>query len=338
MANAKTRMNIATSCNDRYARYVFINLINVHEVLSRKYDIHFYLMESNISEENLSKLREFSDKLDFNFHIVHIENDEFLKNIAHYARASDSERFYDGACHLFLPDDLDRVLYVDTGDVLFLSEEYDFYYEDFLGKSLLVSSYWDLKKDRWDFDQLQGLWGGFNSGHMLVNLDQLRRMKLGPQDYINYVEKWARHFPEKNVLYGGDQAFLTAFFAGDISVIKKDNPYNVKVVALNGKIPTTPPKSIHLNAMFGNIKPWEVPFTTSKDLERLKISVPMGGRKGSDFQVYFSKYENECVLKWWDFCKRTPVYDDLKMESYKNMKLLSLLSRYIRDNDKANVT
>lgn len=328
------RMNIATSCNDKYARYLFINLINAHDVLSSKYDVHYYIMHSSISDKNVEKIRAFAAELDLTVHLIHVENDGFLKEVAKHARAADCERFYDGACHLFLPDDVDRVLYVDTGDVLFTSAEYDFYNEDFNGKSLLVTTYWNLKKDRWDFDEFKGLWGGFNSGHMLINVSGMREKGLMPQDYVDYVTKWAAHFPDKEVVYGGDQAFLTAFFAGDIATIEKGNPYNVKVVALKGEQPKTKPKLIHMNGMFGNIKPWEVPFSKPEDLDKLKIVVPTGDSNQPSHDVFFAGYENECIVKWWDYCRDTPVYQELKQEAFESMKLLNLLSGHIRKREK----
>jgi lipopolysaccharide biosynthesis glycosyltransferase len=329
MPISKKRMNIATSCNDRYARLVFINLINIHEILTNTYDVHFYLMHSEISEQNLNALKTFSQGLNLTFHSVHVAEREVFNGISRYARAPDIERFYDAACHLFLPDDIDRVLYVDTGDVLFLSDDYGFYFRDFQEKSLLVSTFWRLQPDPWDFDQFQNLWGGFNSGHILINLDRLRRKDVRPHHYKDYVDQWAAHCPEKDVLYGGDQGFLTAFFAGEIGRIKRNNRYSVKVVGLNGHRPVHPPKSIHLNAMFGGIKPWQVPFTKAQDLAKLALSVETINKKTQTPQVYFSDYENECILTWWDFCARTPDYHQLKKASFQSLQLLRLMSNRI---------
>lgn len=164
---------------------------------------------------------------------------------------------------------------------------------------------------------------------MLINLERLRARGLGPQDYIDFVEQWAAHFPDKQVLYGGDQAFLTAFFAGEIATIRRNNPYNVKVVDCNGFPPEVPPKSIHLNAMFGNIKPWQVPFDTPRDLERLSLTVARINHKTGTPQTYFTDWENECILKWWDYCARTPIYDQLKKASFADMTLLRLMSQHI---------
>ncbi|MCM2563950.1 FkbM family methyltransferase [Lutimaribacter sp. EGI FJ00015] len=322
----KLRMNIATSCNDAYSRFVFVNLQNVHEIFGKKYDLHFYLIQSDIADQNIEELTDFSDKLNLTFHNVMVQDDDFLKKVVRYSRAHDTARFFDGACHLFLPEDVDRVLFVDTGDFLFLSNEYDFYFKDFEGKSLLLSTYWRLEKDPWNFDRLTGMWGGFNSGHMLINLDRLRKKEISADDYVKYAESWARHFPEQKVLYGGDQAFLTGFFAGEMATIERSNPYNVKVVDLNGEAPTSPPKSVHLNALFGNIKPWEIPFNTPNDLKSYKMIVP--NEINSDHgQVYFSDVENSFTLKWWDICSRTPVYNELKEYSFHNLKLTKLFSK-----------
>ncbi len=335
MSMPKKRMNIATSCNDRYARLVFVNLINIHEILCQRYDVHFYLMQSEISERTLAALADFAEGLDLTFHNVHVTERAVFDSISRYARAPDIERFFDAACHLFLPEDIDRVLYIDTGDVLFLSDDYGFYFRDFNDKSLLVTTYWRLPPDPLDFDQFQHLWGGFNSGHILINLDRLRARGLRPHHYSDYVDRWAAHAPQKEVLYGGDQGFLTAFFAGEIGTIKKKNRYNIKVVELNGQPPELPPKSIHLNAMFGNIKPWQVPFTSPQDLDRLELSVDAINPKTKTPQRYFAGYENTCILTWWDFCTRTPVHEELKRDSFRDMTLLRLMSRRISTQARA---
>jgi len=325
----KERVNIATSCDNNYARYVFINIANLSQTLRNRYDVHFYLMHSRILPDTVEHLRKFSEFSGISFHEVRVDNDDFISEISKYSLAKDRERFYDGMCHLWLPDDIERVLYVDTGDILILSDDYPFYFEEFTGKSLLVSTYWKLQQDRLDFDRFDGLWGGFNSGHILIDVAQLRQRQLSPSDYVEYVKRWSLKKPGQVTLFGGDQAFLTAFFAGDIATIEKSNPYNVKIAALNGRSPEYQPKSIHFNAMFANVKPWNIPFKKPGDLDKLTFQTtsPTGEKR-----THLSGYENECILKWWDVCRLTPVYDLVKSESLTSTKLLLGVCKYMRTN------
>jgi FkbM family methyltransferase len=334
MSINKRRINIGTSCDDRYAKFVLVNLANIDATFSSEYEVHFYLMQSRISEANLKLIADYATTLQLSFHNVHVSGDEFLGEITRHSRASDYERFYDGVCHLFLPEDVDRILYIDTGDVLLLDSDYPFYFRDFEDKSLLVSTYWNLPASRWDFSQI-GLWGGFNSGHILINVERLRRLSLKPEDYIDYVKSWAKSVPDAQVLFGGDQAFLTGFFAGDISVIEKPNPYNVRLWPLNGEKPELEPKSIHFNAMFKNLKPWHIPFNSPKDLDRYKISVANASKK-QPFKVHFAGYENECIAKWWDLCKRTPAYQELKQKSFTDSRFAIALCQHIREGEKVS--
>lgn len=337
MTDTRKRINITTSCDERYAPLVHVNLINIHEVLAPRYKVHFYLMHGGLSQEVLRSLTAFAATLDLEFHCVHVQETGMFRTIADHARAPDCERFFDAACHLFLPQDIDRVLYVDTGDVLFQGTPYPFYFKDFEEKSLLVTTWWKLPQDPLDFDSHQNLWGGFNSGHMLINLERMRMRALRPQDYIEHVNRWAAHFPEKEVLYGGDQAFLTCFFAGEIGTIRRKNPYNVKVVDRNGIAPETPPKSIHLNAMFGNIKPWQVPFVDPGDLDQLSLSVDRINPQTGTPQVYFTGWENDCIRSWWDYCARTPIYERLKAASLRDMTLMRLMARHITSQARARM-
>lgn len=313
----KPRLNIATSCDNGYAQYVFINLSNVDSTLSKNYSVHFYLMHSDISSENVKALEEYASSLSLQFHIVLIDNDRFPKSVVSHSKVKNPERFYDGMCHLFLPDDIDRILYIDAGDVLILSEDYPIYFEEFDDKSLIVSSYWSLHDDPWDFDKFQGPWGGFNSGHIVINLKRLRSLNITPKTYEDYVEKWRLHFPDKPYLYGGDQGFLSAFFAGEMKTSGKGT-YNTKASTPDGKIPSSNSKAIHFNTMFSGLKPWHIPFHRRPDLDKLYMKLR---RKGKDI-FFFSEYENDCIFRWWEFCRDTPVFNKLKAESFQNRKFL----------------
>ena len=91
----------------------------------------------------MNNLSKYSERKDVKFINVKVDDDEFLSELTSYAYFKDRERFYDGVSHLYLPNDVDRCLYIDTGDVLFLSDDYSFYDEDFNGKMEIAPySYW----------------------------------------------------------------------------------------------------------------------------------------------------------------------------------------------------
>jgi len=303
----KKRMNIMTSADNNIAKYLFVNLANISEVLTSKYDVHFYLLQKRIESTTLTELSSYSEQVGINFFNIELKDDEFLSELTKYAYFDDRERFYDGVSHLFLPSDINRCLYIDTGDVLFLSSDYPFYDEDFNGKSLLATTYWGLQEDKYNFKSLE-MWGGFNSGHVLFNIERLRKLNYQPQDYVDYVEAWNKACPDLDQLYGGDQAFLTGFFAGDIHIIEKNNPYNIKVSAIKKGEEGKTYKSVHLNDMYKSIKPWHIPFDTKADMEIYHR------------EEIFNRDEIDYIALWWDLCKKTPVYENLKKESFKIVK------------------
>lgn len=326
----KPRINIATSCNDNYAKFVFVNLANVDEFLGDTYDVHFYLMQKSIAPKTIRKLQKFSKSLKLTFHNIVVTDDDFLKPLAAVARAGDRERFYDGACHLFLPDDLERILYIDTGDVLFSDTTHEFYFQAFEDKCLAVTAHWSVRAKRTNFSKLPNNTGGFNSGHMLINLDRLRTLDIKPDDYVKFIRKWQKRFPDETNFFLGDQAFLTSFYAGEIFALPHPNPYNIKVADLNGQRPAETPKCIHMNNMLIGIKPWEVPFIEPDDLAAFNVTISTKKKERTIDREFFTDYENEWIIKWWDTCKRTPVYDEIKGASLKNRRLLGRIAVFLR--------
>jgi lipopolysaccharide biosynthesis glycosyltransferase len=49
------------------------------------------------------------------------------------------EAYFSLCCHEYLPADVDRILYIDAGDVIIDGDISDYYFGDFEGKSLIAT-------------------------------------------------------------------------------------------------------------------------------------------------------------------------------------------------------
>ena len=130
---------------------------------------------------------------------------------------------------MLLPDEIDRVLYLDAGDTLIVGDIAPYYHYDFQGKSLVAtgSRYkpYNGNLELFSADDL-GDWkeglpgilrGIFNSGSYMMNLDKMRKDERTLADYQYLSLKLRELFGDDNHnIYWGDQGLLSATFVGDV--------------------------------------------------------------------------------------------------------------------------
>lgn len=129
--------------------------------------------------------------------------------------------------HRFLPQNIDRVLYLDAGDILVVGDIEPYYFGDFEGKSLTVTgtkyknvSDCALLLDSDDLTNSERLplivQGLFNSGSYVMNLDKMRRDNCRLDDYILLAKQLAQISSSENRAFLGDQGLLSAAYVGDL--------------------------------------------------------------------------------------------------------------------------
>lgn len=226
----KKQYNIMTSCDDGLARYVTIQLTAMAYHLKDAV-IHFFLLHSRISKKNIEMLRALCEELGSDkiiFHEVVVPNPEMYTKLAEYGNGFVGEAYYSLCAHLLLPDDVDRVLYLDAGDTLVVDNIDPYYFCDFQGKSLMVTAgrfkvcegnlevytAEDLGDRREGLPSI--LRGIFNSGSYMMNLDKMRADQRTLADYLYLVDTLRSILGSDNKhLYWGDQGLLSAAFVGD---------------------------------------------------------------------------------------------------------------------------
>lgn len=223
--------NIMTSCDDNLAPYVAVGLTAMAHNL-KDACIDFYFLHCSVSKKNVEMLQALCQKLEngkIRFHEVLVPHAEVYSELAKNGNRWNGEAYYSLCAHLLLPDDADRVLYLDAGDTLVIGDIEPYYHCDFQGNSIIASCirykvvngelelYGADDLADWK-ESLPGILRGlFNSGSYMMNLDKMRKDGLTSNDYRYLSEKLREIFGENNdKIYWGDQGFLSAAFAGDI--------------------------------------------------------------------------------------------------------------------------
>lgn len=223
--------NIMTSCDDTLAPYLAVGLTAMAFNLKNA-GVDFYFLHSQVSQKNLELLKTLCGKLDngkIHFHEILVPDTEIYNELARYGHGWAGEAYYSLCAHLLLPDDVDRVLYLDAGDTLILGDIEPYYSYDFQDKSLIATcgrfKWYDGKLEIFSSDDLGNvkemlpriLRGIFNSGSYVMNLDKMREDKRTPEDYLYLLSVLKSIFGEDNhQIYWGDQGLLSAAFVGDI--------------------------------------------------------------------------------------------------------------------------
>lgn len=130
--------NIVTSCDDKLAPYVAVNLTAISRNLKNAC-IDFFLLHSRIGETNIRMLKALCKEYrNIMFHEVIVPNHEEYVKLSGGGGWSE-EAYYPLCTHEFLPDSVDRALYLDAGDTLVVGDIEPYYACDFHGKSLVVT-------------------------------------------------------------------------------------------------------------------------------------------------------------------------------------------------------
>ena len=330
-------MNFVTYCDDNYAKYLLPQLVNISNVQKNNF-IVFYLLQSRVSKKSLDLLNECADLLP-NLEFKSIEISEHLYEYNEIARggtiANESGKLFPyevlflAEIHKYLPDDIDRILYIQTGDVFLFDDISEYYDSEFNDKILTVElsnrMYFKTKNsyykstDKEDFIiKHKNNTAVFNSGSMLINLKKMRQKNYSIGYFLEIFNLFKRLLPNEKIKYQGDQAFFSVAFLGEInSLYGIDSFYNVGYRPYNsspvseriryklGLEKIAHPKIVHFDT---KIKPWNlVPtFFDSGIPTRVTVSNTLSGK--SDFlPIIYQEY----YIRYWEFAKKTSIYNVL---------------------------
>jgi lipopolysaccharide biosynthesis glycosyltransferase len=311
------------------------------------YDVDFYLIHSQITDEHIRLISEFSATLDnITFHEIRLEDNRLFEKITKYGDARSKkggkiwppETYYWYYAHYYLPDDMERIMYIDAGDVVIVGDLGEYYYKDFNNKMFIASQRVLLTKgghttfirksdyeNRTLLSQMLGT-GAFCAGTIVLNLPKFRST-VNDGYYDEYIEMLKATFPNTVALYLGDQGLASWIFADEIEYFTDNG--NIDVLYRPNNFPVGnfyqyeredikfPLNALHYNAS-KTFKPWIARFDKDEIAKHdLRVNGEAGYAPFSATPTLIEFYE-----LWWDFCKETPIYEDVNENAKKTADAL----------------
>lgn len=200
-------MNILVTLNSNYIKPLKVMLWSLF-FNNRNQDFSVYLVHSSLSKEEIEDLHRYINTYGHTLVPITISGSYFAEApvLKHYS----PEMYYRLLAHRFLPDDLERILYLDP-DILVLNpikplyemEMEDYLYAASYHKWALVKELNMLRLKAYEMEEY------FNSGVLLMNLPR-HREKIRDEEIFQYLEK------NRNRLILPDQDILNALYSKEI--------------------------------------------------------------------------------------------------------------------------
>lgn len=212
-------MNILVSCDENYLRPLRVMLISLFENTNSHYDI--YLIHKDISDEKIRRLKDFIKVTsDDKSKLISIRVDALFKE-AKTTFYYTEEMYYRLLAYKYLPEELDRILYLDP-DILVLNSFKKLYNIDFKDNFFAAATHsapavqganvtrLSLSSG---FDDIENY---FNSGILMINLKLSRKS----ENYENEVKKYIEDAKSLGLLMP-DQDLLNVVFRNKIISISE---------------------------------------------------------------------------------------------------------------------
>lgn len=237
-------INIMTSCDDRLAPYILPQITGIGVNLSHL-NVNFYLFHYRITQENVKNIRDYAGQFsNITFHEVIVNDLNFFEKLAKNGGNFPVEAYFYLNCHEYFSKEIDRVLYIDAGDIIINGDISEYYFDDFEGKSFIITpdEFAELVngkprplgvEDLNSPHQVNIMRHSYvNSGCIVVNLNKFREEgRALISRCLHFAKKIGKmKLPpiqgKSNMLYLGDQGILGVAFIGDMKffgfeIIKK---------------------------------------------------------------------------------------------------------------------
>jgi lipopolysaccharide biosynthesis glycosyltransferase len=290
-------INLITSSDGGYVKHLFTQLKNISDNLVPLYEVHLWFFYFRVDGEDIEELTDYAKFLGINFHAVYIYDYEDYEILRKGAQQTYPLEGYIYICaHKYLPENINRALYIDAADIIFDGDIGEFYFAPFDGNFLISSLGFSKQQELYNFDDLKNVEKEpviiseyINAGSLMLNLELMRIFNIDISFYENVVQHimkqditFTTSFYPTPVHYAGDQGLIAAAFVGRTKLWGYERhgydegfmPYNFRPYTLeftkkvlnipDGQEPIIPyePRIIHL---LGN-KPWSIDKETYSTL------------------------------------------------------------------------
>ncbi|MDU5535240.1 MAG: glycosyltransferase family 8 protein, partial [Anaerococcus sp.] len=211
-------MNILVSCDTNYIKPLKTMFYSLF--LTNKTNIDIYIMHSSISDENIKLLEDFVKEQSNNkARLINVRvEDEFSGALTTFYYTS--EMYYRLLAYKYLPEDLDRVLYLDP-DILVLNSLETLYKSDFCDNLFMaaihtIPTVQSANKARLKVtSEKSDIVNYYNSGILMINLARARQ-----NSYEDKIVKYINSTPKAGLMMP-DQDLLNVVFRKEIKEISE---------------------------------------------------------------------------------------------------------------------
>ena len=301
-------MNILMSTDNNYIRYSMVTIASLFEN-HRGVKINIFIINSHLDTKYINEISCFVEDHGGKVQIINIDDrifDGFPVN-RHYTVAC----YYILVAHLYLPQNLDRILYLD-GDIIVDKNILEFYYTDFEDNFLIACGHIlgdtkELAKKKAKGSGAQGNY--FNSGVLIFNLLKFRKEIT--------VDSYLRACNELNNEFFLDQGLLNYMFADKTKYMPMLD-YNFRLSVFDDirgvcdKNGIQYSKSIiHYTLPKPHYKPWEL-FFNDEEIASIK-------NKKECLFFNISEEANELIGLWWKYARTLP--KNIYRKLYQTMQI-----------------
>lgn len=191
-------MNILVTLDSNYMKPLVVMLYSLFANNPGE-QFTIYVMHSSLTSEELTLLDEYAAGLGHNLEEIKVDDDAFSEapTLLHYTKAM----YYRLLAHTVLPQDLDRILYLDP-DILVINSVKELYGLDMNGHLYAAASHSIASRH---LNQLRlvpyEIVQYYNSGVLLMNLPLVRE-RVDENEIYDFVEKFRTRLvmPDQDVL------------------------------------------------------------------------------------------------------------------------------------------
>lgn len=201
-------MNILVTLNSAYVDPLCVMLRSLSLSNSREY-IRLYVAHSSLSDCDFDKIN--TAVSDMKCTVIPIELDDSLFKDAPCPKRISKETYYRIFAPLYLPKEVDKILYIDPDTVVINSLSP--FYNSFFGDKLIIGAkHFDGIVDVWNRARL-GIKSSeryINAGIMLMNISKIRE-QFDKEHIFSVIKKYHR------ILFLADQDVINIIYDGKIS-------------------------------------------------------------------------------------------------------------------------
>ena len=278
--------------------------------------IQFWLFYMRLAPQDLTDLSAFVAGLpNLTLNLVQVQERKDFDLLSKLGQKPYGARFLWYTAHLYLPADIKRIIYLDPLDTIVTNDLLPFLKQPLLGQylaacreapfapPLICGPARQAAARGASPDKIRRISKGvLNSGAIVINLDKLRRDRVGIDAYIE-TARWAQ--AEMGLSFG-DQGLFSLTHGSNY--VRAHDRYNFRFHMAPARGHRLPPAVVHFAGRIP--KPFHLRLTPDQERQITAHLERTGARElALNPTQKIKRHDLAYYRQWWDICARTPVYD-----------------------------